>query len=368
MKGDEKMDLSVRIGDRLTLANPLMPASGPLVGDSGKILGLIAQGVGGIVTKTISVRAAQVPRPCIIGGNDYIVNTELWSEYPPERWEEDFLPAVRAAGKPTFVSLGYTEGEILSLIPRFERFADAFELSTHYLGRTLDPIAKTIRAAARATDRPIFIKLSPHIPDPVEFAKMVKAEGGYGLVAINSLGPVYPVRANLSTSPLGSADGFGWISGPVIKPLSLAIIRKIATSVDIPIIGVGGVGSAQDVIDFLKCGASAVQMLSAAMLKGKTLYRKIISALPAVLESLGFSDMRSVQGLALKSNTATLFERRLPVIDPKLCTLCNRCVENCPYDAMENRDRRIIVDPALCFGCGLCESRCPARAISGVLL
>jgi len=361
------MDLSVRIGDKLTLENPLMPASGPLVGDSKKILGLAAQGIGGVVTKTISVREAHVPRPCILGGNDYIMNTELWSEYPPERWEKEFLPSIQQAGKPLFISLGYTEEEILSLIPRFEKFADAFELSTHYLGKSLDPIARTIRAAAQATDRPIFIKLSPHIPDPVAFAQMVKSQGGYGLVAINSLGPVYPVRSYTASSPLGSPDGFGWISGPVIKPLALAIIRKIASAVDIPIIGVGGVSSAQDVIDFILCGASAVQMLSAAMLKGKTLYRKIVDALPAALESLGFTDFKSVKGLALKNNTTAVYERRVPVIDKEKCALCNRCVENCPYDALENRGRAILVDPALCFGCGLCESRCPVRAISGIL-
>jgi len=367
MKGDAEMDLSVRIGDKLTLENPIMPASGPLVGDSEKILALAAQGVGGIVTKTISVREAHVPRPCIIGGNDYIMNTELWSEYPPDRWEKEFLPSIRRAGKPIFISLGYKEEEILSLIPRFEPFADAFELSTHYLGKSLDPIAKTVRAAAQATDRPIFIKLSPHIPDPVEFAQMVKSQGGYGLVAINSLGPVYPVRSSVPSSPLGSADGFGWISGPVIKPLALAIIRKIASAVDIPIIGVGGVSSAQDVIDFIQCGASAVQMLSAAMLKGRTLYRKIIAALPAALESHGFTDFQSMKGLSLKNNTSAVYERRTPIIDPEKCTLCNRCVENCPYNALENRDKKIIVDPTLCFGCGLCESRCPVHAISGIL-
>lgn len=370
------MDLSVRIGDRILLKNPVMPASGPLVGDDTKMAALIEQGIGAVVTKTISVKEAHVPRPCIIGGSQYIINTELWSEYPPQKWEEEFLPSIQSKGVPIFISLGYKEEEILSLIPRFEKFATAFELSTHYLGKSLDPIAKTIRSAVRATQKPIFIKISPHIPDVVEFAQMVKHEGGYGVVAINSLGPVYPLQAeNIPTgttksahSVLGSEEGFGWISGPVIKPLALAIVRKIASKVDIPIIGVGGISSAQDVIDFIECGASAIQLLSAAMLKGKKIYSKILQDLPVVLERMGYESFEKIRGIALQNNKTANYEKRLPQIDASKCTLCNVCVENCPYDALENKHKKIVVHAINCFGCGLCQSRCAVKAISEVLL
>jgi dihydroorotate dehydrogenase subfamily 1 len=351
----------------MVLENPLMPASGPLVGDDKKITALVSQGIGGIVTKTISVREAHVPRPCIIGGNNYIINTELWSEYAPEEWEHTFLPNLTGLGKPIIVSLGYQEDEIAALIPRFEKFADAFELSTHYLGKSLEPIMKTIATASQSTRKPIFIKLSPHIPDPVEFAQMVKENGGYGIVAINSLGPVYPIDKKHGFSPLGSSEGFGWISGPVIKPLSLAIIRKIAENVDIPIIGVGGISSAQDVIDFILCGASAVQLLSSAMLKGKSLYGKIVKELPGVMEKNGFSDLISIRGKALGNNRVVSFKKSVPIINEAVCTLCQLCVDNCPYNALKEIEKRIDVDTDRCFGCGLCQSRCPVNAIGGVL-
>src|SRR6056297_3612801 len=91
------MNLKVKIGDKIELDNPLMPASGPLVGDAEKILALAAQGLGALVTKTISSKAAPVPHPCIIGVKDYIINAELWSEFPPEKWEEAFLPEIEKA-------------------------------------------------------------------------------------------------------------------------------------------------------------------------------------------------------------------------------------------------------------------------------
>lgn len=363
------MNLKVKIGDKIELENPLMPASGPLVGDSEKILALASQGLGALVTKTISSKAAPVPHPCIIGGKDYIINAELWSEFPPEKWEAEFLPEIEKAdlNRPLIISLGYQRDEIVALIKRVERFATAFELSTHYVGTDLKPIAQTVKAASEATDKPVFIKLSPHINDPAEFAQMVKDNGGYGIVAINSVGPTYPVDLTRGKSPLGSKDGYGWISGPVIKPISLSRIRMITQSVDIPVIGVGGIKSAEDVLEFIAAGASAVQMLSAAMLYGKDLYSRILNDLPKVMEKHGYHDLAAVKGLLKNTSSEINFETGYPVIDHDTCTLCKICVRNCPYYALSIEDKRVVLDESKCFKCGLCESRCSVNAIEGVL-
>ncbi|HOO32461.1 MAG TPA: 4Fe-4S binding protein [Thermotogota bacterium] len=361
------MDLSVKIGEQIKLENPLMPASGPLVGDSNKIKRLSGFGLGALVTKTISVQAAQVPHPCIVGGKDYIVNAELWSEYSPERWEEEFLPEISELKQPLIISLGYRQEEIVSLIKRVERFATAFELSTHYVGKDLTPIAKTVRAASEATNKPVFIKLSPHIEKAAEFAQMVKDNGGYGLVAINSVGPTFPVDLMHSRSPLGSKDGFGWISGPVIKNIALSKIKQVCEAVDIPVIGVGGISSAKDVLEFVSAGASAVQMLSSAMLYGKDLYGKILKELPREMEKIGCVSLIELRGKALRKNDTVRFDAGFPLINDEKCTRCNLCVRNCPYEALSNENNRVVVDQELCFRCGLCESRCPFGAIEGVL-
>jgi dihydroorotate dehydrogenase (fumarate) len=366
-EGVYSMDMRVKIGERIELENPLMPASGPLVGDAKKIKRLSEMGLGALVTKTVSVKAAEVPHPCIVGGKDYIVNAELWSEHPPELWEREFLPEIAALKRPTIISLGYRQEEIVSLIKRVDGFATAFELSTHYVGKDLTPIAKTVRAASDATDKPVFIKLSPHIENAAEFAQMVKDNGGYGLVAINSVGPTFPVDLIRERSPLGSKDGFGWISGPVIKHIALSKIKQVTEAVDIPVIGVGGIRSAKDVLEFIAAGASAVQMLSSAMLYGKDLYAKILKDLPREMEKIGCRSLTDLKGRALHKNDHVRFNAGFPQIDDEKCTRCNLCVRNCPYDALSKVENRIIVDKELCFRCGLCESRCPAGAITGVL-
>ncbi len=361
------MKLTTSIGEKIVLDNPLMPASGPLVGDPEKIRYLERQGLGGLVTKTISSVAANVPHPCIIGGSDYIINAELWSEYPPEQWENEFLPSLESLKQPLFISLGYKREEIVKLIQRFNRFATAFELSTHYVGTSLEPIAKTVRAAADTTDKPVFIKMSPHIPDPVAFAQMVKENGGYGVVAINSVGPTYPVDLEAGKSRLGSSEGFGWISGPVIKPIALSKIRTVAKHVSIPIIGVGGIKTADDVLEFIAAGASAVQMLSSAMLYGRDLYSKIIGKLPERMKELNIENLDAFKGSALKENNTTVYETQYPLFDHEKCTLCRICVNNCPYFALEVKGGEVTIDKEKCFKCGLCQSRCPVSAISGVL-
>ncbi|HPF16737.1 MAG TPA: 4Fe-4S binding protein [Thermotogota bacterium] len=362
------MNLSVKIGDKIELENPLMPASGPLVSDARKILSLASQGLGALVSKTISSKAAPVPHPCIIGGKDYLINAELWSEYPPEKWVVEFLPQINETlQQPLIISLGYRQDEIVSLIKRVEPFATAFELSTHYVGTDLSPIAKTVKAASEATQKPVFIKLSPHITDPAAFAQMVKDNGGYGIVAINSVGPTYPLNLKRGQSPLGSKGGLGWISGPVIKPIALSRIKLITDSVDIPVIGVGGIKNAEDVLEFICAGASAVQMLSAAMLYGKDLYSKIIEDLPKKMEQYGYQDLISLRGQSKDKNTEIRFETGYPAVNHEICTHCGICVRSCPYDALSFDNKKVVLDQSNCFQCGLCESRCPVNAIQGVL-
>jgi len=94
--------------DGLVLKNPLMPASGPLTGDYEKLKFMQQQGVGAVVTKTISTIKALVPRPCIFGGREYIMNCELWSEYEKEIWINEFLPQFKKIStSPLIVSVGY---------------------------------------------------------------------------------------------------------------------------------------------------------------------------------------------------------------------------------------------------------------------
>ena len=362
------MNLSTNLAG-LTLANPLLPASGPLSGDAEKLLWLDGQGVGALVTKTISVEAAVVPRPCIAGGKDWLRNAELWSEFSSERWVAEFLPTVKKkTTRPLIVSVGYTEADLRNLVPRLDPFADAFEVSTHYVGKDLAAIGRTVEAIRSLTAKPVFLKISPHLPDPIAFAHTVLAAGATGVAAINSLGPTLGIDLARRSIAWGNPQGESWTSGPAIKPLALALVRRIKDAVpECVIIGTGGVQSAEDVLEFLLAGADAVQMLSAALLKGKDLYAKILAALPATLTKYGFSSIAEVTATRLKPYEPR-WEPRFPVVDKGSCTRCGLCEKICPYFAMTvTKGSAAKADPKLCFGCGLCESKCPVNAISGVL-
>src|SRR6056297_1950570 len=139
-------NISVKLFD-MELKNPVMPAAGPPVKDGKAAHKAKAGGASAIVTKTISVKAAKVPRPNMAQVRGGFMNTELWSELSPEKWLEDEYPLVKKTGLPVIVGLGYTAEEIKELAVKVEPFADALELSTHYLGDDPSPIINSIKAA-----------------------------------------------------------------------------------------------------------------------------------------------------------------------------------------------------------------------------
>lgn len=349
--------------DGMEFDNPLMPAAGPLNGDLEKLLFLQAEGCGGIVTKTISVKAPHIPKPCIYGDKLFIMNSELWSEHSYKTWIDEFLPGyIKHKDRPLIVSLGYSKEDMAFLVPKLDKFADAFEISTHYVGTNLENIQETVRTIRKNTKKPIYMKISPHIPNPEGFAKAIKAAGANGVVAINSLGPTMKIDIDSREIVYGSESGFVWTSGPAIKPIALATVYKIKQAEpDLTVIGVGGIETADDVIEFLLVGASAVQMLSSALLKGKNLYSKIIKDLPIALEKHGFNSIQAVIDSTLKKKV--VYERSLPVLDESKCIACRLCEKICPYFAIEYKDK-ITFDEHKCFRCGLCISKCPTNAIS----
>lgn len=356
------MNLSTSF-DGLTFKNPLMPAAGPLNGDLDKLRFLVDQGCGGIVTKTISKELPHIPKPCIYGDKTFIMNSELWSEISYKTWVEEILPEFsKTKDRPLIVSLGYTKEDMDFLVPKVEEFADAYEISTHYVGTNLENIKETVRTIRSHTKKPIYMKISPHIPNPEGFAKAIKEAGANGVVAINSLGPTMKIDLNEKKIIYSNDKGFVWTSGPAIKPIALATVYKIKQAEpSLTVIGVGGIKSADDVLEFLLAGAQAVQMLSAALLQGKDLYSKIINDLPRALSKYGFSSIEEVINHGLKKEV--VYKQSLPVLDQEKCIDCLLCQKICPYFAIDYPGV-ITFNPNKCFECGLCVAKCPTGAIS----
>ena len=215
------------------------------------------------------------------------------------------------------------------------------------------------------TDKPIFMKLSPHIEDFLGFVRTVIDAGATGIVAINSLGPTLGIDLEARSVLLSEQV---WMSGPPIKPVALHRIYNIRKEFpDIPIIGVGGIAKADDVLEFILAGADLVQMLSTALLKGRRMYDKIIEDLPKALEKYGFSSIEEIRNVRKETifKEAQEFTNSPPIFNEK-CNMCMLCVKICPASALTAKDK-IIVDKDKCIRCGLCQSRCPQDAISGVI-
>ncbi len=350
--------------DGFILQNPLLPASGPLTGDVEKLLFLQNAGCGALVTKTISTASPHIPKPSIYGDKEYVFNSELWSEVDYQTWIDEYLPAlVKQKNRPLIVSVGYSKEDMAFLIPKLDPFADAFEISTHYVGidlSVIEAIVKTIRAH---TAKPIYMKISPHIPSVEAFAKVIEQAGANGIVAINSLGPSMKINVKTRSIEYASDHHFVWMSGPVIKPIALATVYRIKQACpNLTVIGVGGIKSAEDVLEFILAGADAVQMLSAALIKGKGLYKKIIKDLLPTMELHGFHSMDEVKQARLSQRLS--YEGVVPTLVEEECIRCMLCKEVCPYYAI-SYSSKIEIDPLICARCGLCVSKCPTHALKG---
>lgn len=157
--------------------------------------------------------------------------------------------------------------------------------------------AKEVTKAVKAvTTKPVYVKLTPNVTNIVEIAKAVEEGGADGIVLINTL---LGMRINLKNKKPVIANKMGGFSGPAIFPVALRMVYQVYDAVKIPIIGVGGIESAEDVIEMMLAGASAVEV-GAANLKNPYACKEIIDNLPLAMEKYGIDSLKDIIGLAHK--------------------------------------------------------------------
>ncbi len=159
-------------------------------------------------------------------------------------------------------------------------------------GTDAQSAAAVTRAAKAATDKPVYVKLSPNVTDICEIAKACEDAGADGLSLINTL---LGMRINLKTRKPLLANTFGGLSGACVFPVALRMVWQVARAVSIPIIGMGGVSRAEDVLEMLMAGASAVQ-IGTQNLVDPLACKRIIDALPSVMEKYGITSLQELGG------------------------------------------------------------------------
>ncbi|MBM3267356.1 MAG: dihydroorotate dehydrogenase [Candidatus Sericytochromatia bacterium] len=286
------VDLGITVG-RVRLANPILTASGTFgYGAEFESFGDLSA-LGGLVTKglTLEARPGNPPRR-IAETPGGMLNSIGLQNVGVEAFLAEKLPYLRKAGTRVIVNLnGRTPAEYVELAACLDgaEGVDGLELNVSCPnvekgGREFgtDPgiLYSLVYDVRQATRLPLWVKLSPSVTDLAALARSCEAGGADAIVAINTLTAAH-VRPVWEGARLRADVLRGGLSGPAVKPVALRAVWEIRQAVKIPIVGVGGVASADDVLEFLAVGAQAVQVGTASFYDPSLAMR-----LPADLERL----------------------------------------------------------------------------------
>jgi dihydroorotate dehydrogenase (NAD+) catalytic subunit len=298
------VDMTVRVGS-LSLRSPVLVASGTF-GYGTEFEGLVDLALlGGVCTKGLSLRPRPGnPPPRLAETPAGMLNAIGLENVGLERFIREKVPAFAAAPCALIANIfGETTEEFRELAARLDPVlrVDALEINISCpnvkaggvsFGRDPRLAAEVTRAVRAATGKPIIVKLSPTAGDLAEVARAVEAEGADAVSAINTISAM-AIDVRSRRPQLGFLTG--GLSGPAIKPIALRMVWECARAVRIPVIGVGGIMSAEDAAEFLIAGASAVQVGTASFVDPSAAGR-IAVGLRAWLEREGASSVGEVVG------------------------------------------------------------------------
>ena len=303
-------ELGVRLAG-IGLRNPFLLASG-IWGESGESLaGAWRAGAGGVITKSIG----STPRPGY--PNPTIEAYERWGllnamglpnpgidEYPRE------IEVARKAGATVIGSIfGGTADEFAQLAVRMAStgvVALELNLSCPHaegfgteIGSTPADVERVVRAVTTAVSIPVIAKITPNTADAAGLARAAERGGAAAVSAINTLRAL-AIDVRLRRPIL--AHGLGGLSGPAIKPVGLACVWQIFEKVSIPVIGVGGIATARDALEYVMAGARAVEVGTQVTFDGIGVFGRLAGELSALLDELGFARLEDAVGIAHRAD------------------------------------------------------------------
>lgn len=304
------MDLSVQLPG-LNLKNPVIPASGTF--GFGREFSMIydLSLLGGCCVKSITPdpragnplpRIAEAPSGMInaIGLQNRGVEFVKARELPfLEQFDTEVIANVAGASLQDY-ALVIEQLRGMDVIKAFELNISCPNVSAGGMAIGTNPelAAEVTRMAKAVADKPVYVKLSPNVTDITKIAQAVEQAGADGIVLINT---VPAMRIDLRTAKPLLGNVTGGLSGPAIKPIAIRAVYLCAQAVNIPIIGCGGIKCAEDVLEFLYAGASAVEIGSENLVDPWACPR-IIDELPAALAKYRLNSVKEAIGKALPKN------------------------------------------------------------------
>jgi len=355
------IDLSVDLCG-IRLSSPLVLASGPLSWNAGAIRSALDAGAAAVVTKTIRPEAAVNPVPHIAqAGPRSMLNTEGWSDLSGEQWIDRELPSLVDRTGIVIASTGHTAAEVKRLAgPLTATGVDMLELVS-YDAQDAVPM---VLAAKQLVSVPVLVKVSANWSNLQEVVTACVRAGADGITAIDSIGPALGIDVQTGRPVLGS---LAWLSGEAIHPIALRVVAGICLDHGVPVVGTGGVATAEQALEMVMAGATAVGVHTAPLLQGLEWFERTLRRLERWLEQRGLSQLPSLRGEALPYLRETVSHAPLAFeFDAMTCTQCRRCVNVCAYGARELTPAGdMFLELSRCRSCGLCASVCPTGALIG---
>jgi dihydroorotate dehydrogenase/NAD-dependent dihydropyrimidine dehydrogenase PreA subunit len=345
----------------LRLRNPLAITEGPLTRDAESIRWALEHEVGVVFTKGIRPQPTISPSPYIVQTGRSLMNAD-WSDIGFQAWLEEIRQLDKGTPFVASIAKNYvTPAEAVDMAEQLQKAGAPIISMCDYVPEQL---VETVRLARPRLKVPLMVKLPPFLPNLEAVLKQLVEGGIDAIAAMDSIGPVLEIDINTGLPVLGSQDGTGYLSGMSIRPVTVKYIYEISRFVDLPVVGVGGVSNARDVVEMTMAGATIVGMVAAPLLKGLVVFDRVAADLRKLLAEMGIADIGQVRGLTHRRlrDFAMSYELRSH-IDYDLCTYCKLCSKVCFVRAITDNGERVVSDRARCVSCGLCASVCPVEAI-----
>ncbi len=302
------VDLTVQLG-RLRLQNPIMVASGTF-GYAREMQGIVDLArLGGVLPKTITLQPRVGNAPWrTVETSAGLLNSIGLDNDGIDYFVAHHLPYLRTIGTAVVVSVaGKSRDEFVELAKRIEAAggADALELNISCpnvsggvdFGTDPKMCHEVIKSVRSCCNIPLLAKLTPNVSRIVDIAKAAADAGADAVCCVNTvLGMAIDWRRR---QPL-LGNVLGGLSGPAIKPIALRCVYQVASALKIPIIGIGGIGTIDDVMEFLAAGASAIQV-GTANYYDPQISQKLVEQLPAALAEIGLTSIAPAVGTIVKA-------------------------------------------------------------------
>ncbi len=385
-------DLSVKIKN-LTLKNPIIIASGTPTYGPTNVRKCIRSEAAAFVTKTLCYTEwlRQQPRPrwhiehpgSIDEGYFSLYSTERLNPTPPEEYArkkmKEYAKEAHDFDVKVIASIAGTDPQTWARLTDLatENGADMIELNLQcphvekgqptgmVAGRDPELCYSILQQVKKGTPLPVIGKVLGEGVDPIKIANSM-IDGGADAVLLT--GRYQGLYLDIETEkPIhwGGMGGYGgfWQASITRKWL----IRGWEANLRAPVIGGAGIGSYEDVISYILCGASSVQACTAIIVYGHKIVKRWLRQISSWMDAKGYPSIAAFSGRAAKNIIPpseipgdTPYTSR---IDPGSCRKCLRCMEACPYDAISVVDKNLVVNTEKCDGCRLCAALCGQGAV-----